>query len=162
MPRSVAQRPAPGVANAVAEPWAGHRGLPEHPRPPGSRKPSRRRLRGAGQDGVEPPCFPAGWWCVGRSGSVDAYADHCTRTSAKRVRIYTRLSSDESFTVPGPLRTKKSPSSAVSTPFQVRNTGSGLRWQLTTQTPLPSTICIFGSMHVPARSPRPFRTTWAR
>ena len=35
----------------------------------------------------------------------------------------------------------------------------GLRWQLTTQTPFPSTICIFGSMHVPARSPRPFRTT---
>jgi hypothetical protein len=41
--------------------------------------------------------------------------------------MYSRALSGESFTVPGPLLTKKSPSRAVSTPFHFRNTGSGLR-----------------------------------
>ena len=67
-----------------------------------------------------------------------------------------------SFTVPGPLRTKKSPSGEASSPFQRRNTGSGLRWQLTTHTVLPSTTWGFGSMQVQARSPRPLRTTWGQ
>ena len=78
------------------------------------------------------------------------------------VRMYFRVSPGNAFTVPGPLRTKKSPSGAASIPFHFRNTGSGLRWQLTTQTVLPCTICVFGSMQVPARSPRPLRTTCAR
>ena len=69
--------------------------------------------------------------------------------------MYSVALSGESFTVPGPLRTKKSPSGVASIPFHFRNTGSGLRWQLTTQTVLPCTICVFGSMHVPARSPSP-------
>jgi hypothetical protein len=38
-----------------------------------------------------------------------------------------------------PLRTKKSPSGLASIPLHLRNTGSGLRWQVTTQTDLPST-----------------------
>ncbi len=57
-----------------------------------------------------------------------------------RVRMYSRALSGGSFTVPGPLRTKKSPSGIASTPFHFRNTGSGLRWQLTTHTVFPSTI----------------------
>src|SRR5207237_7058787 len=80
----------------------------------------------------------------------------------KRVRMYSRALSGGSFTVPGPLRTKTSPSGAVSSPFHFRKTGSGLRWQVTMQTVFPSTIWVLGSMHVPARSPRPFRTTCAR
>jgi hypothetical protein len=63
-----------------------------------------------------------------------------------------RALSAGSFTVSGPLRTKKSPSASVSIPFQRRNTGSGLRWQATRQTVLPSTIWVRGSMQVPARS----------
>jgi len=45
----------------------------------------------------------------------------------KRVRMYSRALSGGSLTVPGPLRTKKSPSGVASTPFHLRNTGSGLR-----------------------------------
>ena len=75
--------------------------------------------------------------------------------------MYSLALSVGSFTVPGPLRTKKSPPGLASIPFHLRNTGSGLRWQLTTHTVLPCTICVFGSMQVPARSPRPLRTTWA-
>lgn len=79
-----------------------------------------------------------------------------------RVRIYPRARSGVSFTVLGPLRTKKSPSGASFVPSRFRNTGSGLRWQLTTQTALPFTIWILGSMQVPARSPSAFLTTCAR
>src|SRR6266542_2725356 len=62
-----------------------------------------------------------------------------------RVPRYSRALSGGSFTVPGPLLTKKSPSGTASSPFHLRNTGSGLRWQLTMQTVLLSTICVFGS-----------------
>lgn len=44
-----------------------------------------------------------------------------------RVRMYCAALSGGSFTVPGPLRTKKSPSFVASSPFHLRNTGSGLR-----------------------------------
>ncbi|MDQ3583086.1 MAG: hypothetical protein M3495_16450 [Pseudomonadota bacterium] len=66
--------------------------------------------------------------------------------------MYSLALSAGSLIVPGPLLTKKSPSATDSIPFHFRNTGSGLLWQLTTHTVLPSTICVFGSMHVPARS----------
>ena len=47
----------------------------------------------------------------------------------KRVRMYASALSVGSLTVPGPLRTKKSPAALDSVPFHFRNTGSGLRWQ---------------------------------
>ena len=61
----------------------------------------------------------------------------CAIREWKRVRMYSRTLSGGSFTVPGPLRTKKSPSGTLSIPFHFRKTGSGLRWQLTTQTVFP-------------------------
>jgi len=48
--------------------------------------------------------------------------------------MYSSALSGGSFTVPGPLLTKKSPAGLVSIPFHFRSTGSGLRWQLTTHT----------------------------
>ena len=47
------------------------------------------------------------------------------------MRMYSPALSGGSFTVPGPLLTKKSRSGVASIPFHFRNTGSGLRWQLT-------------------------------
>jgi len=41
--------------------------------------------------------------------------------------MYSLALSGESRVVPGPLRTKKSPSGLASMPFHLRNTGSGLR-----------------------------------
>jgi hypothetical protein len=48
--------------------------------------------------------------------------------------MYSRALSGGSFTVPGPLLRKKSPSLPPSCPFHFRNTGSGLRWQLSSST----------------------------
>ena len=53
--------------------------------------------------------------------------DYSESEPPKRVRINSLVLSAESFTVPGPLRTKKSPPSSFSRPFHERNTGSGLR-----------------------------------
>src|SRR6266403_788566 len=91
-----------------------------------------------------------------------SHADQQPGDDPNRVRIYSFVFSGDSFTVPGPLRTKKSPSGFASTPFHFRKTASGLRWQLTTHTVLPRTIWVFGSMQVPARSPSPLRTTCAK
>jgi hypothetical protein len=57
--------------------------------------------------------------------SVRADAQSRTRRQ-NRVRIYSFALLGGSLTVPGPLRTKKSPSSTASMPFHLRNTGSGL------------------------------------
>jgi len=54
--------------------------------------------------------------------------------------MYSLVLPDMSFIVPGPLHTKKAPSGVASISFHFRKTGSGLLWQLTTQTVLPSTI----------------------
>lgn len=62
--------------------------------------------------------------------------------------MYSCALSVGSLTAPGPLLTKKSPSGAASIPFHFKNTGSGLRWQLTTHTVLPWTIWAFVSQNV--------------
>src|SRR5882672_12903901 len=77
-------------------------------------------------------------------------ADQQPGDDPNRVRMYSLVLSGDSFTVPGPLRTKKSPSGFASTPFHFRKTASGLRWQVTTHTVFPRTTWVFGSMQVPA------------
>ena len=117
-----------------------------HHRPPGRLSTWPRSIRAASPAAPKSPPREAGCQgkrpgsirgCDGRAGPVPR---HITRVSGNLVRTYPSVSSGESFTVPGPLRTKKSPPSSAVTPFHVRNTGSGLRRQLTTQTLLPSTI----------------------
>ena len=68
---------------------------------------------------------------------LHAVLDYLFRQSGNRVRMYSSALSLGSFTVPGPLLTKKSPSGLASIPFHFKNTGSGLRWQLTTHTVFP-------------------------
>ena len=54
------------------------------------------------------------------------------------VRMYSVELSGDSFTVPGPLLTKKSPSVGLSMPFHLRNTGSGAEWRAMRLLALPA------------------------
>jgi hypothetical protein len=71
------------------------------------------------------------------AGTHQAAVFACGCNDPNRVRMYSLVLSGGSFTVHGPLRTKKSPSGVLSMLFHLTNTGSGLLWQLTTHTVLP-------------------------